>query len=94
MSFHLIIVKQAPYQGRSSHEIVEAIMSLALFDVEHRIVFFESGLTWLLKNQGPAMQKSLEKQLNALPIYGCDDIYYCADHQAQIVGNAELNDIA
>ena len=94
MSFQLIIVTKPPYSGRTSHEIVEAIMSLALFDVEHKIVFFEAGLSWLVSDQKPDQQKSLEKQLNALPIYGCDDIYYCEEHRNAIVADRQLNSIA
>lgn len=81
MSFNLIIVKEAPYQGRQSHEILEAVMSLALFDIEHRVVFFEAGLTWLLENQQPENQKSLSKQISALPMYGSENIYYCLEHK-------------
>jgi sulfur relay (sulfurtransferase) DsrF/TusC family protein len=80
MSFNLIIIKQPPYSGRTSHEILEAIMSLALFDIEHRIVFFETGLTWLTANQKSDHFKSLEKQLKALPMYGSEDIFFVKDH--------------
>ncbi len=94
MSFHLVLVTKPPYSGRTSHEIIEAIMSLALFDVAHKIVFFDAGLSWLTVNQCPEQQKSLEKQLNALPIYGCDDIYYCSEHRATLLESTELNSIA
>ena len=91
MSFQLIIVKQAPYLGRLSQEITEAIMSLALFDIDHKVVFFEDGLAWLRQNQAPIAQKSVEKQLKALPMYGSEEIYYCSEHKAE---QATLGDIA
>ncbi|WP_320824973.1 DsrE family protein [Reinekea sp.] len=84
MSFNLIIIKQSPYQGRQSHEILEAIMSLALFDIDHRVVFFEQGISWLFAQQAPADQKSLEKQLSALPLYGSEQLYYCQEHHLDL----------
>jgi sulfur relay (sulfurtransferase) DsrF/TusC family protein len=91
---NLIIIKQAPYEGRSSSEIIEAVMSLALFDVEHHVVFFGEGLAWLLKNQSPENQKSIEKQLKALPIYGSESIHYCLEHKANLFPETELSDLA
>lgn len=90
----LIIIKQAPYNGRTSSEIIEAIMSLALFDVEHRVVFFEDALAWLIKDQSPENQKSIEKQLKALPIYGSESIHYCSEHKDQKFADFEFSDIA
>ncbi|EAR09672.1 DsrE family protein [Reinekea blandensis] len=92
MSFQLIIIKSAPYAGRQSHEILEAVMSLALFDIEHRIVFFEQGLGWLLPNQQPVGQKSLEKQLAALPMYGSESLHYCQEHAESVLNDLAIND--
>lgn len=92
MSFTLIIIKQSAYQGRRSHETLEAIMSLGLFDVEHRVVFFEAGLSWVLAHQNPKGHKSLEKQLSAMPLYGCDQLYYCQEHAQQLMPNQLLNE--
>jgi sulfur relay (sulfurtransferase) DsrF/TusC family protein len=80
MNFQLIIIKSPPYQGRRAHEILEAIMSLALFDIKHRVVFFDSGLGWLMQNQQPEQQKSLQKQINALEMYGSEQLFYCQEH--------------
>jgi sulfur relay (sulfurtransferase) DsrF/TusC family protein len=94
MSFNLIIVKQAPYSGRTSHEILEAVMSLALFEVPHKLVFFGPALTWLINGQDAGAQKSIEKQLKALPMYGSEDIYFIADHKEEFLGNQANNDVA
>lgn len=93
MAFNLIIIKQAPYSGRTAHETLEAIMSLALFEVPHKVVFFGPALSWLLSNQNPSQQKSLEKQINALPMYGSEDIYYVTEHLNLFAG-ATLNNNA
>lgn len=68
-------------------------MSLALFDIDHRVVFFEQGLGWLLAGQSPAGQKSLEKQLSALPLYGSDALYYCQEHAQSITAERALNEL-
>jgi sulfur relay (sulfurtransferase) DsrF/TusC family protein len=81
MSFNLILIKQPPYSGRTSHEILEAIMSLALFEVPHKIVFFGPALTWLVTEQFSNGQKSLEKQLKALPMYGSEEIHFVQEHK-------------
>lgn len=80
MSDTLILVKSPPYQGRSSHETLEAIMALALFDIEHRVAFIAAGAAWLLANHQPGQTQSLAKQLQALSLYGADQLYVCQDH--------------
>jgi sulfur relay (sulfurtransferase) DsrF/TusC family protein len=91
MSFNLILVTQPAYRSRSSHETLEAIMSLALFDVEHKVVFFEQGLTWLTQNQQPSQAKSIEKQINALPMYDSEELYYVSEHHPTILGDNQPN---
>jgi len=91
MSFNLILVKQSAYQGRTSHEILEAIMSLGLFDIEHKVVFFENGIDWLLTDQKPQNQKSLEKQIAALPMYGSENLHFCQEHQQKIFPDQTIN---
>lgn len=93
MSFQLIIIKSAPYAGRQSHEIVEAVMSLGLFDVEHRVVFFEQGIRWLLPGQQPEGHKSLEKQLSALPMYGSEALFYCHEHAQALIGGRAISEL-
>lgn len=55
-------------------------MALGLFDVPHRVVFFEAGLLWLADSQTPLSGKSLAKQISALAIYGSESLFYCATH--------------
>jgi sulfur relay (sulfurtransferase) DsrF/TusC family protein len=91
MSFTLILVSRPAYQSRSAHESLEAIMSLALFDIEHKVVFFEQGITWLTDNQHPSNSKSLEKQINGLPMYDCDQLYYVSEHRIPTIGESSVN---
>jgi sulfur relay (sulfurtransferase) DsrF/TusC family protein len=94
MNFSLILIKQPPYSGRTSHEILEAIMSLALFELPHKIVFFGPALTWLVTEQDSGTLKSLEKQLKALPIYGSEDIFYIQEHKKNYLPEHKLVSIA
>ncbi|MBU2863243.1 DsrE family protein [Reinekea forsetii] len=93
MSFNLILVTNPPYNSRTGHETLEAVMSLALFEVDHKIVFFEQGLTWLTKNQSPSHAKSIEKQLNALPMYDSEELYFVEEHKEAILGNNETHSL-
>lgn len=82
----LVLITRPPYQGRQSEEVVEAVMSLALFDRDHAVVFFDQGLAWLANNQAPVDAKNLSKQLSALPLYGSEALFYCASHQHRVLG--------
>lgn len=82
----LVLITRPPYQGRQSEEILEAVMSLALFDRDHAVVFFDQGLGWLAEGQAPSESKSLNKQLSALPMYGSEALFYCANHQHRVLG--------
>lgn len=79
----LVLVTSAPYQGRRSEEVLEAIMSLALFDRSHAVVFWDQGLEWLVEGQTPANGKNLSRQLAALPLYGSEALFYCEEHYEQ-----------
>lgn len=76
----LVLVTSAPYQGRRSEEVLEAIMSLALFDRPHAVVFWDQGLEWLVDGQAPIKGKNLSRQLAALPLYGSESLFYCEEH--------------
>ena len=90
----LVLITRPPYQGRQSEEVLEAVMSLALFDRDHAVVFFDQGLGWLADNQAPVDSKNLNKQLSALPLYGSEALFYCAAHQHRVLGQeVHRNDI-
>ena len=85
-----VVVKCCSYQSRYAHEVLNALLTLAVFEMPARIVFFDQGLTWLLPNQSPSQSKSLAKQLLMLPMYGQESIYYCQEHQQQSFPNQAL----
>ncbi|PTY36575.1 hypothetical protein BGP77_04570 [Saccharospirillum sp. MSK14-1] len=88
----LILVTAAPYQQRRSEEILEAIMSLALFDRDHAVIFWDQGLGWLTPDQQPANGKSLSRQLEALPLYGSDSLFFCLEHRDLVLGDQPIAD--
>ena len=88
----LVLVTAAPYQQRRSEEILEAVMSLALFDRDHAVVFWDQGLAWLQPDQRPETGKSLSRQLEALPLYGSEALYYCAEHREAVLGEQPVNE--
>lgn len=92
MSFNLFIVKSPSYIGRSQLETLEALMSIGLFDIDHRVVFFEAGISWLLENQQPTDEKSVEKQLNALPMYGTENLFFVQQHAESLFPGQQLNE--
>lgn len=88
----LVLITRPPYQGRQSEEMLEAVMSLALFDRNHAVVFFDQGLGWLADGQAPGDSKSLNKQLRALPMYGSEALFYCVSHQHRVLGQEVYRD--
>ncbi|MFG1496515.1 DsrE family protein [Saccharospirillum sp. HFRX-1] len=88
----LILVTVPPYQQRRSEEILEAIMSLALFDRDHAVIFWDQGLAWLTPEQQPSKGKSLSRQLEALPLYGSDALFFCQQHRAAVLGDQPIAD--
>ncbi len=86
----VVLVTQPTYQQRRSEEILEAIMSLALFDRSHCVVFWDQGLSWLIPHQSPILGKSLSKQLSALPLYGSEALFYCESHRLPVLGDQAI----
>lgn len=88
----LILVTASPYQQRRSEEILEAIMSLALFERDHAVIFWDQGLAWLTPDQQPNHSKSLSRQLEALPLYGSEALFFCQPHRAGVLGDQPITD--
>lgn len=86
----VVLVTQPTYQQRQSEEILEAIMSLALFDRSHCVVFWDQALSWLIPHQSPILGKSLSKQLSALPLYGSEALFYCDAHRQATLGDQPI----
>lgn len=89
----LVIVTQPPYQSRLANEQIEAIMSLALFDIDHSVVFLGDGLLWLIPGQQATSNHSIDKQLQALPMYGSESLYYVEEDKHDVLGVSAVNEL-
>lgn len=87
----LIVCRRPPYGESFAREALDAAMAAAAFDQRVAILFLGSGVTQLFKQQSSATiaQKSLEKQLSALPLYDVNEIYVDAEalHQYHVSAN-------
>ncbi len=72
----LIICRRAPYGESYAREALDVAMAAAAFDQRIAMLFLGDGVTQLFKRQDSAAltQKSLEKQLSALPLYDVNEL--------------------
>lgn len=77
----LIVCRRPPYGESYAREALDVAMAAAAFDQRVAMLFLGDGVMQLLNRQdGDAIaQKSLEKQLSALPLYDVNDIYVDVD---------------
>jgi tRNA 2-thiouridine synthesizing protein C len=77
----LIVCRRPPYGESFAREALDVAMAAAAFDQQVAMLFLGDGVTQLRAQQesGEIMQKSLQKQLSALPLYDVTDIYVDAE---------------
>jgi tRNA 2-thiouridine synthesizing protein C len=77
----LIVCRHPPYGVSFAREALDVAMAAAAFDQRVAMLFLGDGVMQLLNQQNSEAiaQKSLEKQLSALPLYDVNDIYVDAD---------------
>ncbi|MFA0812589.1 sulfurtransferase complex subunit TusC [Microbulbifer epialgicus] len=76
----LTICRAAPYGSALAREGLEAILAAAAMGQEVDLLFLGDGVFQLLDNQSPEgiQQKSLHRNLQALPMFGPEQLYVCA----------------
>jgi len=74
----LIISTQAPYVTSAAQDALEAALAASNVGVEVTFVFAQRGLYQLLNGQDSVrvQKKSIAKQIEVLPLYDIDAIYY------------------
>jgi tRNA 2-thiouridine synthesizing protein C len=102
---YLIICRRPPYGESFAREALDTALAAAAFDQLVALLFLGDGVTQLLKAHDTAAidEKSLEKQLSALPLYDIDTLYVDTDAlqqrglttddlslPTQMAGNAEI----
>lgn len=81
----LIISRQAPWSGPGPREALDIALAGGAFDLPLAMLFLDDGALQLLPNQQPAQlqQKNLGANLQALPMFGVDELYVCAASLAE-----------
>ncbi|MEH6566274.1 MAG: sulfurtransferase complex subunit TusC [Halopseudomonas sp.] len=74
----LVISRHAPAQA-AAREALDLALAAAAFGVPVGMLFLDAGVLQLLKGQEPALiqQKSLSANLQALPMFGVEDLFIC-----------------
>lgn len=75
----LIISRQAPWSGPSAREALDIALAGGAFDLPLAMLFLDDGVLQLMPAQQPAavQQKNLAANLQALPMFGVEQLYAC-----------------
>lgn len=81
----LIISRQSPWSGPSAREALDIALAGGAFDLPLGMLFLDDGVFQLSGGQQPAQlqQKNLSANLQALPMFGVDELYACAQSLAE-----------
>lgn len=81
----LIISRQAPWAGPSAREALDIALAGGAFDLPLGLLFLDDGVFQLAAGQQPAQlqQKDLGANLQALPLFGVENLYAAARSLAE-----------
>lgn len=81
----LIISRQAPWAGPGAKEALDIVLAGGAFDLPIGLVFMDDGVFQLVEAQNPALiqQKNLTANLQALSLFGVDDLFACSHSLAE-----------
>ena len=81
----LIISRQAPWSGPGPREALDIALAGGAFDLPLAMLFLDDGALQLLPAQQPAavQQKNLGANLQALRMFGVDELFVCASSLAE-----------
>ena len=73
----LIISRQAPWAGPAAREALDIALAGGAFDLPLAMLFLDDGVFQLVPGQQPGalQQKDLAANLQALPIFGVEELY-------------------
>lgn len=101
----LLVISRHPPTRQQAREALDVALSAAAFGVPCGVLFMDDGVFQLMKGQdaGQIGQKSLTANLQALSLYGVEDILVCQHSlgerglqgsqcmlDARVVGSAEI----
>ena len=81
----LIISRQAPWSGPSAKEALDIALAGGAFDLPIGLMFMDDGVFQLMPKQSAAalQQKDLSANVQALSLFGVEDIFVCSDSLAE-----------
>ncbi|MDY1045879.1 MULTISPECIES: sulfurtransferase complex subunit TusC [Pseudomonas] len=76
----LIISRQAPWAGPAAREALDIALAGGAYDLPVSMLFLDDGVYQLTDAQAPGavQQKNLAANLQALPLFGVDELFVCA----------------
>ena len=89
----LLICRRAPWSGPSAREALDIALAGGAFDLPIGLLFLDDGVFQLQAGQQPAavQQKDLTANLQALPLFGVEELYVSAsDLQRRGLSAAQL----
>lgn len=80
----LIISRQAPWSGPGAREALDIVLAGGAFDLPIGLLFLDDGVFQLATGQDAraVQQKDLSANLQALPMFGVEALFVCADSAA------------
>jgi len=81
----LIVSRQAPWSGPSAREALDIVLAGGAFDLPIGLLFLDDGVFQLASKQDAKalQQKDLSANLQALPMFGVDELFVCGDSAAE-----------
>ncbi|BBP58727.1 sulfurtransferase complex subunit TusC [Pseudomonas sp. St316] len=81
----LLISRQAPWSGPGAREALDIVLAGGAFDLPIGLLFLDDGVFQLTAGQNAkaVQQKDLSANLQALPMFGVEDLFLCADSAAE-----------
>lgn len=81
----LVISRQAPWSGPSAREALDIVLAGGAFDLPIGLLFMDDGVFQLAPHQDAkaVQQKDLSANLQALGLFGIDDVFACSHSLAE-----------
>jgi tRNA 2-thiouridine synthesizing protein C len=91
----LIISRQSPWSGPGAREALDIVLAGGAFDLPIGLLFLDDGVLQLAAGQNAKalQQKDLSANLQALPMFGVEELFYCSESaNARGLGNLSLDE--
>jgi len=81
----LVISRQAPWSGPSAREALDIVLAGGAFDLPIGLLFLDDGVFQLAPSQNAkaVQQKDLSANLQALSLFGIDNVFACSQSMAE-----------